>query len=200
MNTTRRTDVEHRTSKARRGILAVVAVAAAVSLVGPPDVEAGTNLGGGVVSGAVTIAGTGIPLGSEPCETTSFTFDTPTSTATGVVFNTVITGHAGGIKLSGSGGSGCENALTSTLTTMTLTADGTGPTGSRVTCATLTGNFIRVLTAVEVNIVGNCKVNNFGTGVVRFLATVAFTPTQGDGVNTRITKGNFAGNFEIIPA
>ena len=191
--------MRHINNKARRAVLAVVALAAGIAATSPPPAQAGTNLGGGAVSGSVTLAGTGIPTESELCEPTTFTFD-PGSTGTGVVFNTVITGHAGGITLTGSGGSACENATTATGTTMTLRAEGVGPTGSRVTCPTLTGAFIRVGPVVEVNLVGSCTVNNFGTGTVRFLAAATFVPTEGDGVQTRIKKGAFAGTFAIVPA
>lgn len=188
-------------NRRRRVVFAGVAVVAGLGAWGPAPVDARYNVGAGAVSGSVTIGGAGIPLGDEPCEATTFTFD-PGSTATGVVFNTVITGHAGGITLTGSGGSACENALTATGTTMTLTADGTGPTGSRVTCPSLTGAFLRVAAAVQVNLVGQCTVNNFSppTGAVRFTAAVTFVPTQGDGVETRIKKGSFAGTFSVVPA
>lgn len=186
-------------NRARAARQAAVVLAIGSLLAVPTAADAGTNLGGGTIQGSVFLGGSGIPTGSEPCEPTTFLFG-PDSKATGSVFNTVITGHVGDITLTGGGGSACENALTSAGTTITVTADGTGPTLSRVTCPSLTGTFIRVAAAVEVNVVGDCTVNNYGTGRVRLLATSVFVPTEGDGVQTRITEGRFLGNFVVIPA
>lgn len=185
--------------RSRAGMRAVVVLAMGSLVALPTAADAGTNLGSGIIQGSVLIGGSGIPTGSELCEPTTFLLG-PDSKATGAVFNTVITGHVGDITLTGGGGSACENALTSAGTTITVTADGLGPTFSRLTCPSLTGTFIRVASAVEVNVVGDCTVNNFGTGRVRLLASAAFVPTEGDGVQTRITEGSFSGNFVVIPA
>lgn len=179
-------------------LVAVTAVAATALLVPGTQAQAGSNMGGGALLGNVFFNGSGVPKAGDPCVSTSFTLS---GTAPGAVVNTVLTGHAGPITLTGSGGS--SNCETTGLGagTLTVAAHGVGPTGSRIDCNSLTGGFIRIGTEVQVSVTGNCVINQFAAGTVTFLAVVQFVPTNpGGGVTTSVTTAAFAGNFVVIPA
>ena len=176
----------------------IAAALVAMALVGlSPAPASATNVGGGSVTGTVAFTNTGgVPVATAPCRGTTFTLS---GRATGIVLNTVLSGHAGDITLSGGGGSTCENAGTAAGTSLTINAIGVGPTGSRVSCS-LAGSFVRVAAAVLVDVSGSCSVNYHPAGRVRFLAEVVFTPTVGDGITSNIRAASFAGAFSVIPA
>ena len=181
-------------------LVAVVAMTAgAVLLPGnPAQAQAGTNLGGGALLGNVFFAGNGVPKAGDPCVSTNFTLS---GTAPGAVVNTVLTGHAGPIALTGWGGSTNCEATGLGLGNITVVAHGVGPTGSTIDCEALVGGFIRVGTEVQVSVTGDCVVNKFAAGKVTFLAVVQFVPTNpGGGVTTSVKTAAFAGNFVVIPA
>lgn len=189
-------------SRGRRTGAAVLLLSAAFLGTGLPDADAGSNVGAGTASGRVNFAGDGIPPAgeSEDCVATSFSLDADLTMATGLVLNTVLTGYLGDVHLSGSGASECEN-ITGAAGDLTLTATGTGPTGSKITCLTLSGDYTRAGAVVHAVLFGNCTINSFPVSRIRFIADVAFhTVNENGGVSENIRTGDFAGTFTVSPA
>jgi hypothetical protein len=162
-----------------------------------PDPSRPANVGGGAVSGAVTFASPGVPPSGQPCRATSFAFNGASDSAW---LNAAITAYVGPITITGSGGSPCETA-TSGSGPVTLSASGSNPLGSTLSCPSLVGNFTRVLTDVTVVVSGDCRINDFPTFSVQFLAHGEFVPTNdGAGVTAPVLTATFAGAFAISPA
>jgi hypothetical protein len=78
--------------------------------------------------------------------------------ATGFVLNTVITGDVGDITVRGGGSGPCRTTMP-----VTLSANGVGPTGSKLACPTLTGTYSNTGTTVAVTVTGTCRINNYPT-------------------------------------
>jgi hypothetical protein len=163
----------------------------------PSHAEAArSNLGGGAVHGSVVFAPPGIPPAGQPCVPVSFTVN---ATAPTFVLNTVITGYAGLITITGSGATDCTSTTVSGGT-LALTVTGEGPTGSRVDCQ-LAGGFTRLAVEIVVQLTGPCVVNQYGTGPVQFLSNLLFTPLPpGAGVTQPVLTANFDGAFVVVPA
>lgn len=182
-------------TKGRAARLLGIAAVLGTLLWSPSEVQAaGSNVGGGAFEGTVNFSA-GVP--ATGCRTTSFSLN---GTVAGVVLNTVLTGHAGTATIWGGGGSTtCESASTG-IGTLSIGVNGVGPTGSRLTCGSLSGGYIRVGPEVVVSLNGSCTVNNFPAGDVLFLASSAFVPTNvGGGVTTDVTTAAFAGTFVVVP-
>lgn len=149
------------------------ALAVAVPLLAPTGAHADrANVGGGAIHGTVDFDSPGL----ESACTSGVGFDVD-GFAPSFVYNTVITGFVGAFRLTGRGFSECQpGSQVLRSGTLELTATGTGPTGSRLACATLSGQFERIGTVVTVNVGGDCIVNSYGLGTNTFIATLQFTP------------------------
>lgn len=140
--------------------------AAALLLAGiglAPSADAAWNVGGG------TFSGTRTPAADPGCFALA-------GKATGLVLNTVLTGDIGDIVFVGSDCGG----------TLTVTAYGEGPTGSRIDCAKLTGTGAASAATLDLALTGPCLVNKFNTGPIDFVARTALSPT-----------GHFAGVMQV---
>lgn len=149
------------------------ALAVAVPLLAPTGAHAEkANVGGGAIHGTVEFDSPGL----ESACVNGVGFDV-NGFAPSFVYNTVITGFAGAFRLTGRGFSECQpGSQVLRSGTLDLTASGTGPTGSRIECASLSGQFERIGTAVTVNVNGDCIVNSYGLGTNTFIAALQFTP------------------------
>ncbi len=155
-----------------------------------------STVGAGSATGAVSFAAPGVPKTGDPCAATSFSLS---GSSEAFAINTVITGYAGPVTLTGSGSSTCESTSAASGL-LTLTASGTGPTGSTVQCTSLTGGYTRVATDVIAQLGGTCVVNNYPARVT-FVFRGQFVPTGvGAGVTTSIRTATFAGGFAVAPA
>jgi hypothetical protein len=161
----------------------------------PATADTPANVGGGGVTGTAQFESPGIPPATAECRPTKFELENTTAPA--FVLNTVITGYLGEIVLTGGGEAECT-ALTTSGGTLTLAAEGNGPTGSKVECPVLDGTFTREGVEVVVVLTGDCTVNAFGTGKVEFLATLTFVPTPRD--DGHVMTADFHGNFLVRPA
>lgn len=178
------------------GVLAAFAVSLPILVPTGAD-AAKSNLGGGAVHGTAVFAAPGIPPAGQPCVAISFTVN---GVAPAFVMNTVITGYLGLINITGTGSTDCTSATVSGGD-LSLSATGSGPTGSEIACGPLVGGFTRIGVEVAVQIAGPCTVNQYGTGDVQFLADLVFTPTPpGAGVTQPILTANFDGVFTVVPA
>jgi len=198
------------------GFRLALLAAALVATVGlsPARAEASRNVGAGAMTGTVTFQAPGVPASGEPCAATSFTLS---GTATAVVYNTVIMGHAGTVSIAGAGGATCE-ATSGGSGTLTLTnVRGTGVTGSEIDCAnptatpatTLTGGYTRTAIDIEAVVGGSCKINGYDAPVlVTFRGvlepsgfSVGGTPTLiAPGINAPIRQATLQGAFAVEPA
>lgn len=182
-----------------RGVVIAVALAFAVPLLAPTGAQGAAIVGGGAIHGTVDFDSPGLPTGACVNDTG---FDV-NGFAPSVVYNTVITGFVGALRLSGRGNSECEAAteITRNGSLNPLTATGTGPTGSRLDCATLSGTFNRIGTVVSVRVNGDCIVNSYRLERVNFDAVLQFTPRETAEVNgsIHVTKAFFDGAFTLSP-
>ena len=191
----------------------VFAVASALIAVSPsvsadPAVQP-RNLGGGITRGSLTYAPTAMPAAGALCRTNlAFTLGSGTPSEPGwaaeaFVLNTVISGFEGPVTITGSGSSGgsCESYALGGGT-MQLALHGYNPlTESRLDCNSLTGTYTRVLSDMTLILHGNCVVNQFGTGVVIFVARIQVVPTGGGaGVLAPVASANTVGVFTVAPA
>ncbi len=155
-----------------------------------------STVGAGSAAGTVSFAAPGVPKTGDPCAPTSFSLS---GSSEAFAINTVITGYAGPITLTGSGSSSCESTSAASGL-LALTASGTGPTGSTVQCTNLTGGYTRVATDVVAQLGGTCVVNNYAAPV-SFVFRGEFAPTGvGAGVTTSIRTASFDGAFLVAPA
>lgn len=205
------------------GALAVFSVAATLGPVaaahGDPLPLEPRNSGGGASSGAITYD-TPLPGADAPCKRTqNFTLGVPIDpnergwASNAFVFNTVISGYAGPVTMSGSGtsGNGCESYALgggsmviavegyNELTESTLDCrDGFHPDSS-----SLRGIYTRVGPDMTIVLSGKCLVNRFGTGLVTFVARIQVVPSNlsgGAGVTAPVTSAKTAGVFVLAPA
>lgn len=136
------------------------------------------------------------------------------------VFNTVISGFAGPVQITGGGSSdnSCESYSTGGgVMAVDLQGKATdNPTGSTLDCrdsfpdtpdrsqsSTLRGRYTRVLSNLVVILTGKCVVNSRGTGQVTFIAVVEAVPADvqnGEGVTGSVERLTTAGAFVLVPA
>jgi len=157
------------------------------------------NVGGGTVMGAVSFTNVGgLPPAGADCANT--TFNLHDTVAHAFILNTVITGYAGDVTLNGTGSGTCENA---TLGMGTLSLSGNGlvaTTGSNISCPTLSGTYIRVLTELTTVLFGDCSVNSFPMTRVTFIAEVNFLPDNvGADLDDPVLTATFQGGFTVSP-
>jgi hypothetical protein len=175
------------------------------------------NVGGGASMGTINYVGTPLPqVGALCARNLSFTLGNVDDGATGgwrsdaFVFNTVISGFAGPVKMTGGGNSNtsCESySLGGGRLTVSL--EGFHPiTEAKLDCrdigdptksSPLTGQYTRVLSDLTVVLTGRCLVNEFATGLVTFAARIQATPADVQNlegftgpVRTLVTTGSFA--------
>jgi hypothetical protein len=176
-----------------------VAVAAAVVgalLVAPGPAAGANNVGGGFASGDAHFTQP-VPRAGELCTSTSFTFagDTKNGFTVTTIAPPVVSGYAGYLTFSGSGGSACESAEQASGT-ITLSAQG----GSSVRCPSLTGHYVRLLAHVNLTAAGGCTINGV-PAQISFTFQGEFVPTNsGGGVTTPVTDATFAGAVAVFPA
>lgn len=174
----------------------VVVGVLALGLTALPGPAQAANVGGGAVTGSVSFSAPGVPPAGQTCIATLFTLKGASHAA---VLNTALSAFVGPVSFDGHGGSACENASSGTGT-LTLTAQGTGPTESRLSCPTLSGIYLRAGAHVTAVLSGNCSINGLPS-MVNFAATVEFHPdTPGAGVTTNVMTATFAGDFVVAPA
>ena len=187
----------------------LVALAGALALCAaiPASAGASSNIGGGVVTGTVSFAGSGVPPFFQPCAPSSFTLNVSSNGTGGggVVLNTAGTEYVGTVNISGNGSSTCESASLGGGTLTLTSVQGTGPNGGTLNCAdpstgtTLSGNYTRVYTDVTALLHGSCIINDFSAPVT-FVFKGEFAPTSaGQGVTQPITSATFAGPFTVMP-
>ncbi|MDX6670069.1 MAG: hypothetical protein QOI91_432 [Solirubrobacteraceae bacterium] len=186
------------TFRPHRGRLAVAAVVVGVltaGLVQPAAANALSNVGGGAVSGTAHFSQP-IPQAGQACAPTTFTLSGGSSMFTLTTVNlNVISGYAGPLTFSGSGGSGCESG-SSGSGNLTLTATGDGS----VYCPSLGGSYARVATDVQVSAGGGCTINGVPAQIL-FNFHGEFVPTNtGGGLTAPITDASFAGAVVVLPA
>lgn len=189
------------------------------------------NTGGGDSMGAMTYVGTALPKVLALCEP-GLTFklgdgiDPPPGVkddgwdSQAFVFNTVISGYAGPVKMTGGGHSdtSCESySLGGGV--MTVALEGYNElTESRLDCrdnypnqdpvakeksSSLRGRYTRVLSDMTVILTGRCLVNDFATGQVTFVARLQAVPgdTEGlEGVKTSVRTLTTTGAFVLAPS
>lgn len=158
-----------------------------------------TTVGLGTLDGKVTYD-EAVPATGESCAARAFDLE---ATATSFAFNTVIVGHVGEIKLSGSGASECESASAGSGT-ISFRMVGNGPTGSKLRCPPpdslepLVGTYERTGAAMSISVAGHCWINNYRTTPVTIEATVGFAPTNPPaGVAAPMSEGDIDGAFNV---
>jgi hypothetical protein len=186
------------------------------------------NTGAGYSTGAITYTtGTKLPKAFGECEyNLEFKLGDGTTPNTGwasdaFVFNTVISGFAGPVTMTGGGDSdtSCES-YSSGGGVMTVDLRGKAqdnPTGSTLDCRddypdqdpvtkpksqSLSGRYTRVLSNMVVILTGKCLVNSFATGQVTFVAVVQAVPADvqnGEGVTGSVERLTTAGAFVLVP-
>lgn len=178
-----------------RSAAILTASVATVLVVGLAAVPAGAAVNGaGSAIGNVTIGGSGIPTLNEPKAPTTYTFQAVNLLGT---FRSANGGtFAGLIKIPAgvTGGSPSENTLQGKGSVNKFSFSGT-TSGNIKISGTCSGTFGRTLSIVIVNL--NCSVSVGGKPSQSAKVTVAaqFTPTQGNGVTTRVKKASFAGVY-----
>ncbi|MDQ3756876.1 MAG: hypothetical protein M3394_03400 [Actinomycetota bacterium] len=165
-------------------------------------------MGGGATTGTIEYSPL-LPAADARCKPISFTLEED-FLSEAFVFNTAIAGYVGPVTITGRGSSsngttaGCESYGLGGGT-MTATLQGWNPTtDSTLECPTLEGTYTRVLSDKTIVLSGDCKVNDFASGVGRvlFVARVQVVPvgSNGAGVLVPVSKATTAGNFAVAPA
>lgn len=155
--------------------------------VGPPAAS-----GGGVSHGTLEYAEPGLP--KLACRTTRFdvTAEGPVAFA-----DVVFSGFAGTVQVTGTGGASCEDMALG-LGSMTLTLDGVGPSGSRLSCPAVEGPYTRAGTSLVATLTGDCEVNGFPAGRLKWTYSVQTAPLDGaGGATVPVTRTTFDGAFVI---
>lgn len=193
------------------------------------------NTGGGDSRGVITYtSATKLPKAFAECaRNLTFTLGQPGQAAgwmsEAFVFNTVISGFAGPVSITGHGSSdgtrNCENYSSGAgLLTVSLLGDPTNnPTESKLDCRddypnqdpelkeksrSLTGRYTRVFSTMTVILSGRCLVNDFATGPVTFVASIQAVPgdpvpddpSGGEGITRSVTTLHTTGTFVLAPA
>jgi len=209
----------------RRSRLSAIAVAmASVLFISAPTAASAalaTNFGAGTLEGTLNFRPAVPPLNT-PCQLVTFTFRMKavavlgTSTGNqfaGVIGLVVVPLHplfSGGMDITGSGFSRCENATVGggTITVNAFSARNL-VTQNTVLCTAMTGGYVRTGTDVnaEVGATGlgqGCKVNSQGTGTIGHTAVALhaeLTPTApGAGVTVGVSLAVLVGTFVVVPA
>jgi hypothetical protein len=181
----------------RRGIYPLAATVLGAILIAPGVAAAANNIGGGTATGTVHFTQPVPPLG-QTCAPTSFTLSggTDTFTLTTVDLTGIdVSGYGGYLTFSGSGSSGCESAEQGSGS-LTISAKG----DDSVSCPTLTGTYIRLLSHVDYTAAGGCTINGV-PAQISFTFQGEFAPTNnGGGVTAPITDATFAGAVAVFPA
>lgn len=164
--------------------------------VGPESPSAGFEVGAPAVVGAGGVAGEldyaapGVPPG--PCVPTHFDVRAHSAAA---VIDVAFAGYAGPVELRGTGSSSCED-ITVGRGTMTLSADGEGPSGAVLSCPVVQGSYTRAGTAFVAELTGGCSVNNFPTGQLTWVySTQAVAREPGGGVTVASREMTLHGAF-----
>ena len=171
-------------------MLTAIIATLAVLAVGTPASAAVT--GGGTVVGTVNIQGSGIPTITQAKGPTTYKFGAVNITglfqsANGGTFIGTIAIPAGV-----TGGSPGENTLGGNGSVNLFSFTGSGVGTIMGTCQ---GKFSRNVSIVVVNL--KCSVQVAGKPAKAAAVTVVanFTPTNGNGVTTRVKSANFAGSY-----
>ena len=181
-----------------RRILATAALAlAAVGLAASPA-SALTNVGAGGLTASLHYSSPIPPVGAG-CASTHFSLagssDPFTLTTIETDPSVVVSGYAGPLTVTGSGGGSCESATTGAGS---LTLSATGSTA--VSCPSLTGSYTRAATSLVATVGGTCTVNGVASGV-NFVLRGEFFPTNpGGGVLAPITDATVQGAIGAAPA
>lgn len=191
------------------------------------------NTGGGDSRGVITYTSLAkLPKAFAECaRNLTFTLGQPGQPAgwmsEAFVFNTVISGFAGPVSMTGHGGSdglrNCEN-YSSGAGVLTVALQGYNEmTESKLDCrddypnqdpvakeksASLTGRYTRVFSTMTVILSGRCLVNDFATGPVTFVASIQAVPgdpvpddpSGGEGITRSVTTLHTTGTFILAPA
>lgn len=180
------------------------------------------NMGGGASMGTWNYTGTPLPqVGALCARNLTFTLGNNDTGATGgwqseaFVFNTVISGFAGPVKMTGGGHSNtsCESySLGGGKLTIELFGyneiteaklDCNDEIGDVTKSSPLTGQYTRVLSDLTVVLTGRCLVNEFATGLVTFVARIQATPADLqnlEGLTSPVQKMNTTGSFALVPS
>lgn len=186
----------------RRGFArwAIVGLAVVMIFSVPTAARGDNNLGGGAVQGTFDYGSTPMPPTLSVCESTTFDVEMQ---AGAFVFNTVISGYAGTVTITGDGASNCESMSLGGGTLSNLSLEG-GPTPNEsvIDCGPLEGGYTRVFTRMTVVLSGECTVNQFGTGNVNFIGQFDVVPAGlgGEGFLAPVTSAQVEGSFTISPA
>lgn len=177
------------------------------------------NAGGGVAMGTIDYTGALLPKAAAVCaRNLTFTLGNGDDSAGGwqsqaFVVNTVISGYAGPVTISGGGHSNtsCESySLGGGRMTVELTGFN-NLTEAKLSCedigdpsksSSLSGQYTRVLTDLTVVLTGRCLVNDFATGVVTFVGRIQATPSDlqgGEGYQRSVKTMTTNGVFELAP-
>lgn len=149
--------------------------------------------GGGALEGVVEFDAPGVP--PAVCEPTSSTWHLVSPAA---VLNTAVVGFVGVLAIDGSGSSTCES-VRSGDGSVNLTAAGTGPLGSSLSCA-FEGPYTRVDAAMVLLLSGNCEVNDNPVSRVSAFVSVAFIPVAADlGTTAPVEQAVVTGGFSVVP-
>ncbi len=155
--------------------------------VGPP-----ATVGAGTVVATLDYDPPGLPRIA--CGPTRFDL---AGQAGAAVFDVVVSGFAGLLSVTGHGASSCEDAALG-AGTLTLSAHGVGPSGSRLLCDSVTGPYRRVGTQLVATLSGGCLVNGFDTGPLTWTFGVETPPLDtGPGTTAPITRTRFDGGFAV---
>ena len=188
----------------KRVVSVAIACCALAPVVRPSAATAAeSNAGTGGLVGTVQFATfMGVPAPTQPCQTTSWSFN---GTAAGAVVDIASAEFVGPVNIAATGGAIC--AL-STVESGTLSVSATSALSlGAFTCppssggAPLTGSYSRLGTSVLIDVRGSCAVADLGEGQVEFVATGEFAPTQlvGTPPGEQVMQAAFAGGFAISP-
>lgn len=178
----------------RRRTLAgcVVALTAAVASMLPASAQVA---GAGAVQLTISINAPGLaPVDALACSPVTFSVSGNTQVAAVDVSGQ--TDYVGPLAVTGSGSSNCADVERNFFGFLNLSVNGSNHTGS-VSCTNLAGDYIRVGAAVTVQVAGGCAINA-ANPTITLLASGIFQPTQGNGVTTWVTQGQYTGPFALV--
>jgi hypothetical protein len=187
---------------------------------GPLGIVPPSNIGGGAVNMAVTFTKP-LPTFNQPgCASVAFNFS---GGLTGAAVNTVGSQFVGtAAPVTGSGGNTCADELDEIFGNPTFTVNPFDSTffllvgSSRIACPQgLVGAYLRVGLHLHIALAGSCSINQTVTGATTFFSEGEFIPAVpsevpntpacglvpcggGDGGNTPITSGTYAGSWTMV--